>query len=147
MSDNKSVNKLIEDEKLNKEDKFKKCPSCKFMWKSLGDFLKDDDIEIIGYQASFNDLKSGLFLFNHSCKSTLAIKVSYFMDLYEGPIFNERATGSDQCPGYCLDKSALDTCPVKCECSYIREIIQILKKKSSSTLTGLGESIPFHKIA
>ena len=44
-------------------------------------FLGDPRIEIIGYQAHFEELKLGIFLFNHICKATLAIQVDKFKHL------------------------------------------------------------------
>jgi len=110
------------------KNNFKVCPACGFEWKSRNDFLNDNSVYIIGYQAHFESLKTGIFLFNHSCKGTLALEVSDFADLYDGPVFEERATGSDDCPGHCLHENILDPCPAKCECAFVREVIQILKK-------------------
>jgi hypothetical protein len=106
---------------------FKKCSLCDFVWSLRDDFLRDPNIEIIGYQVHFEELKEGFFLFNHSCKGTLTIPVVEFIDLYDGPIFKERVTGSEDCPGYCLYEEELGPCPAKCECAYIREIIQVVK--------------------
>jgi len=109
--------------------KFKICPNCGTDWETRSDFIYDPEIEIIGYQVHFNDLEKGFFLFNHSCKGTMSIQVDAFSDMYRGPIFQERLTGTDQCSGYCLHESNLKPCPEKCECSYVREIIQLLKSK------------------
>jgi len=106
---------------------FKKCTVCGFQWALRDDFIRDPNIEILGYQVSFEELTEGLFLFNHSCKGTLAISAGEFNDLYDGPIFTERATGSEDCPSYCLHEDELRPCPVQCECAYVREIIQIIK--------------------
>ena len=97
---------------------------CTVVWKNREQFLEDANVEIIGYQVDFKDLASGLFLFNHSCRTTLALEVSKFKDLYEGPIFAEHATGGDECPEYCLRECELRPCPARCECAYVREIIQ-----------------------
>jgi hypothetical protein len=113
---------------VKEDNNFKTCPKCGVVWKNRDDFIKDNNVSIIGYQVHFKNLKAGLFLFNHSCEGTLALKVSFFEDLYDGPIFQERATGSDNCPGHCLKTNNLDFCPAKCECAFVREIIQILKK-------------------
>ena len=111
---------------------FKKCTVCGFQWALLDDFLRDPNIVIIGYQVLFENLTEGLFLFNHSCKGTLAISAGVFSDLYDGPIFTERATGSEDCPSYCLNKDELRPCPVQCECAYVREIIQVIKNYQKS---------------
>lgn len=108
-------------------DHFKVCNNCDTIWENRESFLNDPDIELIGYQVNFVNLKLGYFLFNHNCKSTLAIHAGEFTDLYNGPIFKERHVGDEQCKGLCLHKSNLRACPVHCECAYVREVLQIVK--------------------
>lgn len=107
---------------------FKKCPTCAFAWKKREDFLNDKNLKIVGYQANFKSLPLGLFLFNHTCGTTLAVSAEGFVDLYDGPVYEERKTGTDECPGYCLHKDELRRCPAKCECAWVRELLQIIKK-------------------
>lgn len=104
------------------------CSNCGHSWKRREGFLNDKGVTIIGYQVNFEHLKAGFFLFNHICGTTFTLDVQAFEDLYNGPIFKDKEMGSDQCPGHCLHKSNLGPCPVKCECTYVREIIQVLKK-------------------
>ena len=104
---------------------FKVCPLCDAVWGSRDDFLRDPDLELIGYQVDFRELTAGLFLLNHSCNGTLAIEAHDFEDLYDGPIFKERSTGSEDCPRYCLHQDELEPCPAECECAYVREIVQV----------------------
>lgn len=115
------------DERQIIKETFKSCFNCVTHWSSRDEFLHDWKINLVGYQVHFEELTSGIFLFNHSCGSTLGLPVSKFMDLYQGEIFSERATGTVECSEYCLYRSNLEPCPVKCECAYIREIIQIIK--------------------
>ena len=113
-------------DKIN--DIFKECPNCGHKWKTRNDFLADKNVILIGYQAHFNELETGLFQFNHSCGTTFSVMAKDFRDLYDGPIFEDTKTGTRHCPGYCLKKSELAPCPAKCECSYVREIIQKILK-------------------
>jgi hypothetical protein len=113
---------------------FKKCPNCGFKWDSRDSFLTDDSLDIIGYQANFKELTTGLFYFNHSCEGTLAIQAYLFGDLYDGPIFATRLTDCEDCPGYCLYREELQTCPAECECAYVREIVQIIKNWPKRTI-------------
>lgn len=108
---------------------FKHCKVCQRSWQTRTDFITDSEIELIGYQANFVAMERGLFLFNHSCKGTLSLDVTTFADLYDGPIFTENKTGSDECPGYCLHKGELRSCPARCECAYVREILQLLQSR------------------
>ena len=115
------------DKMVEKNTAFHRCPNCEIEWISRDEFLKDPDIQIIGYQVHFEELTAGLFYFNHSCRGTTAIHMEAFKDLYDGPIFEERLTGSDTCPDYCRYQGNLMPCPNKCECVSVREIIQVIK--------------------
>lgn len=106
---------------------FKICAKCGQKWETRKEFLDDKSLELIGYQVCFEELELGLFLFNHSCQTTLGISAEEFTDLYDGPVFAERLTGSEQCHGYCLDQSSLSSCTAKCDCAYVREALQIIK--------------------
>ncbi len=110
-----------------KNSGFKTCSVCRQTWNDRAEFLADPDLEIIGYQVHFKDLKKGLFMFNHSCNTSLAIPAEKFTDLYHGEIVKERKTGTEECPGYCLHKDELQPCPAICECAYVRDIIQIIR--------------------
>lgn len=106
---------------------FSLCRSCGADWPTRNHFLKDPGLEIIEYRANFDDIAAGAFTFFHTCGSNLSLSVRNFNGLYEGPIFNVRATESEECPGYCLYKNNLKPCEVKCECAYVRNIIGIIK--------------------
>jgi hypothetical protein len=128
---------------------FKKCPNCGFEWKTRGSFLIDPELDLIGYQCNFKELNSGLFYFNHSCKGTLAVSVGAFEYLYDGKVFEKRAAGTLECPGFCLHKEELEPCPTQCEGSYVREIIQIIQdlKKLPNYCTVEGSIYPYNSNA
>lgn len=106
---------------------FETCPLCEKAWETRNDFLDDPDLAIVGYQAHFEELTEGLFLFDHSCGTTMALKAGDLLDLYHGQIFETRLTGTDECPGYCIRGYELRSCPAKCDCAFAREVIQIIK--------------------
>lgn len=108
-------------------ENFKQCKFCGHKWGDLNDFLGDREIDLVGYQVNFDVLSAGLFLFNHSCGARLAMPVSPFNGLHGGQIFKNRATGSSECPDHCLYQDRLDTCPVECECAFVRDILYIIK--------------------
>lgn len=114
---------------VSRDHGFKTCPSCGHSWKTRDTFMRDAGLTIIGYQADFRQLTAGFFLFNHTCRSTIAVGVDKFVDLYRGEIFQARATGTDECPGRCLHQDNLLPCPAHCECAFVREIIQVLKRQ------------------
>ena len=106
---------------------FKRCSACGTEWITREDFLKDPELKMTGYQAHFKELTEGMFLFNHSCQATLVIRPGDFTDMYTGPVFKQRATGTKKCPSYCVREHDLSTCPIQCECAYVRDVIQIVK--------------------
>jgi hypothetical protein len=106
---------------------FKVCTLCGQVWGSREEFLADPEVRSIGYQVHFRDLELGLFEFDHErCKTTLAIRAFRFTDLYRGPIFMARLTGTEECPGYCQNKGELQPCTAKCECAYVRTVLDLV---------------------
>jgi hypothetical protein len=107
---------------------FKECSLCKTRWTSRSKFLYDPEIRIIGYQVNITDIERGLILFNHlSCKNKLALDVDQLADMYKGPRYTENRRGSNECPNYCLNQNSLEPCPSKCSCSYVREVLQMIR--------------------
>lgn len=112
------------------ESCFKKCTMCSKIWETREEFLKDEELELNGYTADFEILSLGLFYFTHNrpeCRSTLTLYAGDFWDLYTGELFTENLKGEDGCFGYCDEKEKLDKCEMRCEGSYVREIIQVIK--------------------
>lgn len=107
---------------------FKECTRCGFKWTSRDQFLADPGVELVGYQVNFVALLAGFFLFNHSCGTTFSVYTEAFEDLYDGPVFSERSTGSEKCPEHCIHEDDLSQCPAQCECAFVREIIQRIKR-------------------
>lgn len=110
---------------------FKICSGCGKTWVNRDVFLGDPETLLVGYQVHFEDLKAGLFLFNHTkpeCQTTLALTAGEFMDLYDGPIFAGRGDGAVECSGQCLHHDDLRPCPIRCECTFVREVIQVVRQ-------------------
>ena len=107
---------------------FKQCSVCQHRWDSREDFLADPDLKIIGYQVCLDEAEEGLFLFNHICRTTLALKVFAFEDLYKGKRYDTAALGSDRCSGLCLDMTELKGCDYPCKYAYVRDILQRISK-------------------
>jgi hypothetical protein len=109
-------------------DVFKSCPLCGQSWATRLRFLEDAGLELVGYQVDFQELSLGLFLFNHrSCQTTLAIRAQRFRDLYDGPVYRDCRTGETDCRGYCLRPTELRSCPVECECAWVRALLGIIR--------------------
>jgi hypothetical protein len=107
-------------------NRFKECSLCGKQWKTREDFLSDREVVLTKYQARFEELKLGLFLFQHSCGANLALTAGRFTDLYDGEAFTENLKGSETCPTYCLNEQEFKTCPNKCECAFVREVLSII---------------------
>ncbi|MBN2201865.1 hypothetical protein JW777_07935 [bacterium] len=108
---------------------FKTCPVCKAAWDTRHDFISDPDIQLGGYQVNFDNFRLGFFLFNHmTCRNTLGVKAADFLDLHDGPVYEKRLVGTGDCPGYCLHQSELRPCPAKCECAFVRDVLDRLKR-------------------
>jgi len=111
---------------------FKTCSCCKTVWNDRDAFLSDPLIVLSGYQANFSIVESGFFLFTHStvnCGTTMAVETQGFVDLYDGPVFQQSLVDSEHCQGYCHDSANIETeCSNSCECAFVRNIMQILRR-------------------
>jgi len=106
---------------------FKQCPCCQHPWQSRRAFLSDPATRLVGYQVNFEDLQLGFFLFDHdTCGTSLALPAGDFQDMYDGEIFQQRKTGTPDCPEYCLQRDTLSACPAACECAFVREVLQMI---------------------
>jgi hypothetical protein len=125
---------------------FKKCSTCKASWHQRVDFLSDNGIELVGYQQNYLDMKAGYFLFNHSCENTLALSVVDFLDLYNGTLFETSLDGTEECTGLCQRPDNLAACPKKCECAFVRSIMQVLlswpKNRGTGKLNDIVDEVP-----
>jgi hypothetical protein len=74
----------------------------------------------------------GWLQFQHSrpgCDSTFTVEVGKFIDLYDGPQYGERKAGLDECPRHCFDPENLELCDLKCEFTFVRDILQTVKER------------------
>jgi hypothetical protein len=106
---------------------FKTCSKCALEWDTREEFLADPCVQLNGYQVNFLKLGEGLFLFTHkspSCGTTLALHARQFIDMHDGPIFENALRGSPECMGLCNRSDSLDPCQAKCECAFVRDVLQ-----------------------
>ena len=115
---------------MSKDETFKTCSSCGSVWSSMAALMEDESVVYAGYQVSFVEFELGYFLFNHSCGTTFTVAAAAFQSMSASPLLaEERLLGTTCCPGYCLNKMSLEPCPSRCECAFVREIIQILGRR------------------
>lgn len=112
---------------------FKTCTGCGTVWSDRQDFISDPEVVLCGYQPDFVNLEQGLFLFTHrraGCGTTLALPVQVFSDLVQRPLLSPRLTGSPDCPTHCFRMNDLEPCPALCECAYVRDVMQLLRREA-----------------
>jgi len=115
-----------------KETPFKVCPTCSEKWDMIEALLVDPQIELVGYQVNMAVLEEGLFYFLHhpkECGTTMAIPVAAFKGLSDLPFLAPRAAteSPEGCSGLCLRKGELGACPERCECNWVREVMQTIQ--------------------
>ena len=115
---------------------FKTCPNCKAAWNDRESFLADPLISLNGYQFNLKSVENGLFLFTHlstNCRTTMAVPVSWFLDLYSGPRYPESRALSPECPRFCIDEKNLERCQAICECAFVREVMQVIRQAAKQS--------------
>lgn len=114
------------------EKAFKVCSACAHRWAQLEDWMQDENLYLNGYQASFDDVHEGLFLFTHTvegCGTTLAIPAGKFRALYDGPAHPGSLAFTEKCNNHCVHEDDFESCNNECRMKWIRDILQILKNQ------------------
>ncbi len=107
---------------------YKTCSCCGRVWPSRDGLLADPEVDLVGYQAFFTNLELGLLLFDHrACGTTMAVPVQRFRDLAPGPVVSERLTGAPGCTELCMQARVLAPCPQRCECAWVRDLLQVVR--------------------
>jgi hypothetical protein len=113
------------------ETPFKECSCCSTSWESLAAFVLDSELTLEGYQPSFADPFEGWLLLTHNtpdCKTTLAVRTAQLRDLYDGPEYTERRTGTPGCPWLCIKENRLEECTMDCDMAWVRQVMQYLRR-------------------
>ena len=127
---------------------FKKCTCCGTEWKNLNDLIRDEQVRIIGYQAAFTDSYEGLFFFAHrtkECGTTIAIPVSCFATLYEGPDYTEQLACTELCNGLCQSFYDFGGCSKECEMRWVRDIIEVLINRGPAEVLARLDKVELHQ--
>ena len=107
---------------------FKKCTACAKIWRSCSEFLSDPELLLAGYQTNFLDPGKGFFVFHHNapgCGTTLGVAADAFSELYSLPLMIDRPKNIDEQD--CLYHSNFMPRPARCECEYVRAMVEIIK--------------------
>ncbi|MBN2685799.1 MAG: hypothetical protein JXR40_11020 [Pontiellaceae bacterium] len=124
---------------------FKTCPRCAYCWHRMVDLIRDKNLVINGYQASFKDTGEGLFLFTHTvdgCGTTFSIPARALKKLYDGPEYTIHMALTERCKGHCLNDIDLEPCSVECDMKWARDIIQVLKNHGPEEVLKKLEEVP-----
>lgn len=119
---------------------FKTCPLCSTSWYTIDDFIRDSEIEVIGYQPHPEKTGAGLFIFGHRhCNSSISVQLEALSDLQVcltqdadsvyiiGPDMIQEENSTEVCYTNCLRKTDSSNGNKRCECAYVREVIQLIK--------------------
>ena len=128
---------------------FKKCACCDNEWEYLTDLIRDEQVQLIGYQAAFSDSYEGLFFFSHraeECGTTIAIPVSCFANLYDGPAYQAHLECTEQCNGLCQSFYDFGACPKECNMRQVRDIIKVLVNRGPEEILARLDEVELHQL-
>ena len=115
------------------EQYFKRCSVCGQSWSTREHFLKDAEIELIGYQPDFDELADGTLMFNHvafGCGTTLELEIGDFEDLVAARRHGRRLDGTEECHGHCLRIRNLERCEAQCDNAWARQVAVEVKARA-----------------
>ena len=125
---------------------FYQCSSCGAIWYNRHELLSDPEVVLIGYQVHFKKWKTGFLIFNHlqsNCQTTFSISLNEFSDLLNKEIFVDiNRTG---CPGFCLRGSDIGSCAGGCECSFVKEIMEIINSYPKTSMKTIEMAVSSEK--
>jgi hypothetical protein len=110
---------------------YKQCSYCQQTWRQREDMVRDPEVELIGYQAYFDQPADGLFLFTHNaagCRTTIAVRAGDFEDYAADSAAAIPSAGAVVCPGHCLHHDNLEPCGADCEMRWVREAMRLLRR-------------------
>ena len=109
-------------------DTFKTCPTCAAQWEDRKQFLGDPCLKLLGYQSTFTMGQPGLFLFNHSCGSTIALEATTFEDIYDGDIYRHCEAHYSNHADYCCKADTGEKHVKTCVCQFATEMATTLQQ-------------------
>ncbi|GMW01693.1 MAG: hypothetical protein AMXMBFR84_28300 [Candidatus Hydrogenedentota bacterium] len=104
------------------------CRGCNQVWLEREGLISDPAIALAGYQANFDNLESGRFVFTHECGASFSVCVKSFLTLCAEHVHTGYRLNGEACPGYCMHEHELDPCGAECECAYIRNVLDVVRK-------------------
>ena len=106
---------------------FKTCSMCREVWTTPEVFLRGLSLLPIGLIVDFENPYQSLFMFNHSCGTTLAIEASSFRDHFP-LLVGESLARTPGCPLHCVDIHDLESCNQPCRNAELREFLAAMRR-------------------
>ncbi len=118
---------------------FRTCGSCRQVWRSWQDFVRDPGIRLLGLQAIVDLPHANLLVFEHRCGSSVSVLASrfrqYLPDSQDSSGWSS-LRGTDQCSGHCLHLENLQQCDRPCINARDRRLIlQLMEMKRQTNLS------------
>ncbi|PLY03470.1 MAG: hypothetical protein C0623_01420 [Desulfuromonas sp.] len=107
-------------------DIFKTCTFCGKQWSNFDAFLKDKEKSVIGCQPDMHDPHYHLIMFNCSCHTTLAFRLSELTEALYAPLLKDESLENATPPDYCLNPHRGPKCSSACACRYVRDLVTLL---------------------
>ncbi len=131
---------VMEAEKVQpSREAFRTCGSCRQVWRSWQDFVRDPGIRLLGLQAIADLPHANLLVFEHRCGSSVSVLASrfrqYLPDSQDSSAWSS-LRGTDQCSGHCLHRENLQQCDRPCITARDRRLIlQLMEMKRQTSLS------------
>lgn len=121
------------------KERFRTCGSCRQVWRSWEDFVRDPGVRLLGLQAIMNLPDANLLVFEHRCGSSVSVLASRFRqhlpDSQDSSGWSS-LRGTDQCSGHCLHLENLQQCDRPCINARDRRLIlQLMEMKRQANLS------------
>ena len=90
----------------------------------------------------------GLFFFAHrakECGTTIAVPVSCFAKLSEGPEYTAQLAATELCTGLCQTFYDFGVCSKDCEMRWVRDIIEVLVNRGPEETLARLDTADLHQ--
>jgi hypothetical protein len=107
---------------------FKHCTLCQARWETPLAMTEDPSLKALGMVVDFEDPYRTLFLFNHTCGTTLSLTADDLLPLLPS-LSGEMLAGLEGCPRHCFKFDNLEPCGESCNNAPLRQLLSNLSKR------------------
>jgi hypothetical protein len=108
---------------------FRKCGACGRVWASWREFVEDQELKLLGFQAHVKAPESNLLVFEHRCGSSVSVLARRLRHLLPPDDPGDHAPilyASETCRGFCRTTEDLTTCDRPCANARDRRLVRLL---------------------